>query len=132
MQDPHSDFIRSLKAYRRICNLFNRRKHLSKVLLATKLLDLRLDEQVVEVDRLAQHSVHLLHLLLVINVAQLLLHLSRFVACEFDGWERELRNLHVVVNCLVEVAAFVGFHDHWEVIPVPSSIMSGLNTRLYL
>lgn len=79
-----------------------------------------------EVDRFANSVNHLVYLVCVIDVRQVCLLGDLFEPGPLHGRERELRLLHVVVNCLIEVLAHVCFKDHWEVVSIPVALGTSL------
>ena len=87
-----------------------------------------LGEEVIEIDRPANCVLHSFHLVTVEDVRDLPLHLVEFGSFILDSGNGQLRLLELVVNCLIEILRLARFHDHWEMVPVPLTLVSSLHT----
>jgi hypothetical protein len=88
-----------------------------------------LGEEVIEIDRPAYCVLHSFHLVTVEDVCDLPLHLVKVGSFILDCGNRQLRLLELVVNRLIEILRLARFHDHWEMVPVPLTLVSSLHTR---
>ena len=86
-------------------------------------------EEVLEVDRLTVALGHFFVLVVVVDVREFVLDLRVRKAGPFYSRESHLVLLHVVVDVLVEVLAHICLHDYREVISIPISLSSGVESK---